>query len=130
VGAGARCCICSERRRDFLRSLELLGAWMPMCFNCSGVVAHLDPMPQTIAGVREAVRRERRQGERRVGKADSRVFQYDRRSLDRRCGRGCDDDWVVIDEEMIVEIAELFEASERPRVEDDADLTCILERPL
>jgi hypothetical protein len=131
VGAGARCCICAERRRDFLRGHELLGAWMPMCFNCSGVVAGLDPMPQHIAGIREAVRRERRTAERRIGKRDTRVFQHDRRGLDRRLARPSDDDWLLIDEEMILEIHELFErGADRPRLDDDADLTCIRERLL
>jgi hypothetical protein len=105
VGIGARCCICAERRRDLLRSMELLGAWMPMCYACSGRANSLDPMPATLGEIRTALRRERRELERRHGKADTRVFQHDRRGDDRRglrVARG--DEWLDIDEEMILEV--------------------------
>lgn len=105
VGLGARCCVCSERRREQLRSVELLGAWMPMCFACSGRAMQLVPLPRTVAGIREALRRERRHDDRRGDRKDTRVFQYDRRNDDRRRGRSpTADDCVVIDDNMIVEI--------------------------
>ncbi len=102
VGVGARCVVCLERRRRLLRSVELLGGWHPVCFSCHGQLQTLEPMPATIADVRTALTRERRAGDRRVGKADTRVFQYERRVGQRRVLR--DGEWVAIDEEMIVEM--------------------------
>ena len=47
VGMGAKCTTCNEKRRRFLKSVELFGAWKPMCFNCAGQLLDLDPMPPT-----------------------------------------------------------------------------------
>lgn len=134
VGLGARCCVCSERRRDHLRSIELLGAWMPMCYSCSGRAMTLDPLPRTVAGIREALDRDRRADDRRGGKRDTRVFQYDRRNDDRRSGRSsAPDDYMVIDEGMIVEIEEILDDGS-PSSEASADLredlTRIREMPM
>ncbi len=105
VARGAKCCVCNERRRDFLKSIELHGAWAAMCFSCHGRATRLAPLPDTIAGLREALSRDRRDDDRRFGKRDTRVFQYDRRSDDRRLGRARTiDDVQAIDDEMIVEI--------------------------
>ena len=102
VGLGARCITCNEKRRRFLKSVELFGGWKPMCFNCAGQVMDLDPMPATVEGLREAVSRERRKLDRRVGKVDSRVFKYERRVGERRDGRE-----VIppVDDEMIIEVS-------------------------
>ena len=118
VGIGARCCVCSERRRETLKSIELLGSWMPMCYTCSGRAMTLTPMPQTLAGIRTALIRERRAEERRGVKRDTRVFQYDRRGDDRRAGRTArGDDWFDIDDGMIVEMAvERVDRSDAPDV--------------
>jgi len=121
VGIGARCLACNDRRRRVLRSVELLGAWHPMCFNCHGQALALDPMPPTIAELKVTLERERRAKDRRIGKPDSRVFVYERRVGERRAGRG--DDGVPIDEEMIVEIT-----IEQDPSEVGADLTQIRER--
>lgn len=121
VGLGARCVTCSEKRRRFLKSVELFGGWQPMCFNCAGQLLHLDPMPTTVAGLKEAVSRERRKRDRRVGKADSRVFQYERRVGERRAGR---EDYPIVDDEMIIEVS--VEAGEGGG-EDFEDLTQIRE---
>ena len=102
VGAGARCVTCLERRRRLLLSVELLGGWHPMCFSCHGQAQALAPMPTTIADLRVALTRERRQVDRRVGKPDSRVFQYERRVGQRRELR--DGEWVSIDDDMLVEM--------------------------
>lgn len=100
VGVGARCVTCSERRRRVLRTVELFGSWKPMCFNCVGQVLALDPMPMTIAGLRERVSRERRRTDRRLGsKRDGRVFCTERRVGERRV-----DQYVAIDDDMIIEI--------------------------
>lgn len=120
VGIGARCVTCDEKRRRFLKTVELFGGWMPMCFNCSGMVMPLEPMPQTIKLLREYVSRERRKRDRRWGKADGRVFVYERRVGERRFGR--EDDCPAVDDDMIIEVtfeAELFDGP------DPEDITAI-----
>jgi hypothetical protein len=134
VGLGAQCAVCAERRRDLLRGLELLGSWMPMCYACSGQAMRLEPLPQTLAGIRRALIRERRERERRFGKKDTRVFQYDRRHDDRRLPReGDDSDWVFIDDDMIVEVGDAKAQSagsfaDADKVDrEDEELTRILD---
>jgi len=119
VGIGAACRICGERRRAYLKSVELLGSWSPVCYNCAGRMATLDGMPQSVAGIRALLTRERRADARRIGRADGRVFPYERRGRDRRAAEveieiEVEDDAFAaaepahrIDEAMIVEIAEL-----------------------
>lgn len=102
VGLGARCVVCAERRRRMLRGVELHGAFYPMCFSCAGQAMLLDPLPPTLAAIKVALTRERRGGDRRVGRADTRVFQYERRIGQRRAGRGDDGD--PIEDDMIVEM--------------------------
>ncbi|MEZ4400623.1 MAG: hypothetical protein R3B06_11425 [Kofleriaceae bacterium] len=135
VGAGARCVLCLERRRRVLRSVELVGAWHPVCFSCHGQVQALEPVPPTIAEIRAALTRERRTGDRRFGKADSRVFQYERRVGQRRELR--DGEWVTIDDDMLVEMtveggepapAPVFAMPPGATDSDFEDLTRILER--
>lgn len=104
VGMGAKCTTCTEKRRRFLKSVELFGAWKPMCFNCAGQLLDLDPMPNTIAGLREAISRERRKRDRRIGKPDSRVFRYERRVGERR-DHLRDVDCPVVDDDMIIEVS-------------------------
>ncbi len=103
VGAGARCSTCSEKRRRFLKSVELFGQWQPMCFNCAGQLLDLDPMPPTIAALRLAISRERRARDRRIGKTDSRVFRYERRVGQRRTDSR--EDCPAVDEDMIIEVS-------------------------
>src|SRR6202000_3378607 len=91
----------NKRRRRFLRSFKLFGAWKPMCFNCAGQLLVLDPMPATIAALKLAISRERRKIDRRIGKPDSRVFRYERRVGERRSDR----EFPVIDDEMIIEVS-------------------------
>jgi hypothetical protein len=99
---GARCTTCPEKRRRFLKTVELYGAWKPMCFNCAGVLLQLVPMPTTIAALKDAVSRERRARDRRWGKTDSRVFVYERRVGERRFGR--EGDAPPVDDDMIIEV--------------------------
>ena len=117
--------MCSERRRDFLKSVELLGNWMPVCYTCSARAARLAPMPQTVAGIRSALSRDRRNTSRRRGKSDDRVFRHDRRTGDRRGLRDGADD-IAVDDEMIVAIMDL--AAKLDAV--DEELTRIVERPV
>jgi len=120
VGAGARCVTCGEQRKRVLKSVELFGNWKPMCFNCAGQVAQLEPMPSTIAGLKLAVSRERRRLDRRLGKPDTRVFRYERRVGERRLER----DVAVIDDDMIIEVTVEGDGAG----EDFDDLTAIRER--
>lgn len=100
VGVNATCITCNEKRRRLLKSVELFGGWKPMCFSCSGQLLHVDPLPLTIAGLKDALSRERRKKDRRIGKADSRVFQYERRVGDRRNDRVLE----LADDDLIIEI--------------------------
>jgi len=123
VGIGARCVTCSEKRRRVLKAVELYGGWKPMCFNCSGQLLHIVPLPATMAELRVVVSRERRNTDRRVGKADTRVFVYERRVGDRRSVRG---DYPQIDDDMIIEVT--IEAASDDAVDVDFDdLTQIRE---
>jgi hypothetical protein len=101
VGMGAKCVTCPEKRRRVLRAVELYGNWKPMCFNCAGQLLHLTPMPPTLAELRAVVSRERRRTDRRWGKADSRVFRYERRVGQRRTDR---EEFPPIGDEMIIEV--------------------------
>lgn len=149
VGLGASCRLCGERRRTYLKSMELLGGWATTCHTCAGLVARLDPMPATLAGVRDALRRDRRQTERRLDALDDHPPASERRTGDRRALErrrtsrlaagaatrsssvlahdGLCDDAPLVDDEMVVEIAEL--ASELESLAHDlgevADLTRI-----
>jgi hypothetical protein len=100
VGLNAQCITCDEKRRHVLRNVEIFGGWRPMCFNCSGQVASITPMPRTLTSLRDLLSRERRRRDRRIGRSDTRVFQYERRAIDRRDGRAP----LPIDDEMIIEI--------------------------
>lgn len=102
VGMGARCVICAERRRRMLRGIELHNAFLPMCFSCAGQTMALDPLPATITELKTALTRERRGVDRRLGRADTRVFQYERRIGQRRSVRG--EEWALIEDDMIIEI--------------------------
>jgi hypothetical protein len=102
VGLGARCTLCGEQRQPLLRSIELLGGWRPMCFNCNGQVAQLDPMPRTILGLRTALSRDRRKRDRRDSRPDPRPAA-DRR--ERRVGaRRTTGREAAVDDDMVIEI--------------------------
>ena len=116
VGLGARCVVCTERRRRMLRGVELHGAFYPMCFGCAGQAMNLDPMPITVAALKQQLTRERRGPDRRFGRPDTRVFQYERRVGQRRAGR---EDGEQIDDDMIIEIF----------VEDDVGVAATVVAP-
>lgn len=110
VGLGACCTLCGDRRRENLKSVELLGAWMPACHNCAARAMSLDPLPRSIAAIREQLARDRRADERRVGKRDTRVFRRERRADERRRSERNGESRnpiALIDDEMILEIEEL-----------------------
>lgn len=131
VGLGALCCMCGDRRHGLLKSVELLGAWVPICHNCSALAKSLQPMPQTISAIRETLNRDRRDTERRWGKRDSRVFRYNRRGDERRIPREPGE--AGVEDDMIIEISELVSELEllslEPAGKSRADLTSIQDRP-
>jgi hypothetical protein len=115
--------MCTERRREFLKSVELLGNWMPICYACASRAAKLAPMPQTIGAIRKALQRDRRQLDRRRGARDTRVFQHNRRSDERRAPRAAE---IPVDDDMIMEILDLA-----ARIESsEDDLTRIVDARL
>src|SRR5262249_18244527 len=69
--------------------------------NCAGQILVLQPMPATIAALRDLVSRERRKRDRRIGKPDTRVFRYERRVGERRAGR---EELPAVDDDMIIEV--------------------------
>lgn len=119
VGLGAFCRMCGERRRAHLKSVELLGSWVPCCHNCSARIDALTEVPASLTAIRQRLDRERRQRPRRLGRSDTRVFPYERRDDDRRrsrLGRGTEappslsreaEGMHPVDDAMIVEIEEL-----------------------
>jgi hypothetical protein len=106
VGMGAACISCPDRRRDNLRLVELLGAWVPMCFNCAGRTMRLRVLPRTLEGIRSSLRRDRRHDDRRCGLPDTRETRAERRGLERRSvGHAVDGDLLLVeDTEMILEL--------------------------
>jgi hypothetical protein len=107
VGIGAACCMCNERRRGYLRLVELLKAWMPMCHNCAARATQLSPMPQSIEEIRHRLDRDRRAKDRRGGRTDTRVFQRERRGLERRAvGHARGEDLMLLADEDIMIIPE------------------------
>ncbi len=103
VGVGAKCCVCGERRRNTLKSVELLGAFWPTCCNCEAEIAALDEIPQSMAGIRNALLdRERRRGDRRIGRGDKRELREERRAEERRTERRTQP-WETLDGDLLVE---------------------------
>ena len=106
VGLGAACVMCGERRREHLKQVELLRAWLPMCHNCAARTAEMSPLPPTVEEIRSRLHRERRRVERRGGRPDTRVFPRERRgAVDRRDAIQLDEIlYQVEDEDIILEI--------------------------
>jgi hypothetical protein len=84
VGRGAVCTVCFEKRRDQLRLMELHARSIPLCHACTARIGRLSEIPASIDGVRQALRRDRRDADRRDGKLDHRIFPRERRVGERR----------------------------------------------
>jgi len=84
VGRGAACLVCYEKRRDQLKMMELLGRSVPMCHGCAARIIRLDQIPASMSALRKALRRDRRDGDRRTGGLDRRIFPRERRVGERR----------------------------------------------
>ena len=68
-----------------LKLVELKGRSLPFCHGCAAQVLRLPDVPETIDELRQVLRRERRDGERREGEAvDQRIFPRERRVGERR----------------------------------------------
>jgi hypothetical protein len=84
VGRGATCTVCFEKRRDQLKLVELHGRSMPLCHGCAARISRMDDVPESIDGLRQALRRDRRYADKRTGKIDHRIFPRERRVGERR----------------------------------------------
>jgi hypothetical protein len=129
VGRGATCTVCFEKRRDQLKLVEVHGRSMPLCHGCSARVMRMDEIPDSIDGIRNALRRDRRLADKRSGKMDHRIFPRERRVGERRGPpRGADvtgqpgyENTMLADmDEIIVELAEAdMEEVEQTVVRED-----------
>ena len=85
MGRGATCTVCFEKRRDQLKLVELHGRSMPLCHGCAARIARMDDIPESVDGLRGALRRDRRLADKRAGtKVDHRIFPRERRVGERR----------------------------------------------
>ena len=85
VGRGAACTVCGEKRRAQLKLVELQGRSLPFCHGCAAQVMRLPELPETVEELRQALRRDRREEDRRAGsKVDQRIFPRERRVGERR----------------------------------------------
>ena len=84
VGRGAACVVCGEKRRAQLKLVELQRRSLPFCHGCAVQVMRLPDLPPTIEELRQALRRDRREADRRTGKVDQRIFPRERRVGERR----------------------------------------------
>lgn len=84
VGRGAACTVCGEKRRAQLKLVEIWRRSLPFCHGCAAQVMRLPEIPVTVEELRYALRRDRRDADRRAGKADQRMFPRERRVGERR----------------------------------------------
>jgi hypothetical protein len=84
VPRGALCVLCTDRRRENLRLVELGGRSVSLCHLCAARVHKMADAPLTLDELRMSLRRDRREVERREGSLDRRVFPRERRVGDRR----------------------------------------------
>jgi hypothetical protein len=84
VPRGAICALCTDRRRENLRLVELRGRSVSLCHLCAARMHKMANNPLTLEELRASLRRDRRKTERREGGADRRIFPRERRVGDRR----------------------------------------------
>jgi hypothetical protein len=124
--------VCFEKRRDQLKLVELHGRSMPLCHGCGARIARMEDVPESIDGLRLALRRDRRYGDKRSGKVDHRIFPRERRVGERRspprnpfaeaaASEGYENTMLADMEEIIVELAEAdMEEVEQTQVRETA----------
>jgi hypothetical protein len=84
VGRGAQCAVCTEKRRDHLRLVELHSRSVPLCHICAARTVKLGEVPPTLELLRSTLRRDRRADDRRADSLDRRIFPRERRVGERR----------------------------------------------
>jgi hypothetical protein len=84
VGRGASCMACGEKRRAQLKLAEIQGRSLCFCHGCAAQVMRLAELPATVEELRHALRRDRRDDDRRHDKLDHRIFPRERRVGERR----------------------------------------------
>jgi len=84
VPRGASCVLCTDRRREHLRLVEFGGRSVSLCHLCAARLHKMADVPLTLEELRSALRRDRRELERRGEGRDRRVFPRERRVGDRR----------------------------------------------
>jgi len=84
VGRGASCAVCQEKRRDHLRLVELHNRSLPLCHICAARTVKLSKVPPTLEQLRQTLRRDRRDQDRRTDGLDRRIFPRERRVGERR----------------------------------------------
>src|SRR6266571_3906903 len=106
AGYGATCATCGERRLPYLKLMELMGSWLPMCGNCALRAARLERVPGTLDGLRLMLSRDRRGGDRRRGRPDLRFDRVERRGLERRAVGTYPGEEICVDDhpEIIMEL--------------------------
>jgi hypothetical protein len=68
-----------------LKLVELKGRSLPFCHGCAANLLRLPEIPESVEELRHALRRDRRDGDRRDGeKVDQRIFPRERRVGERR----------------------------------------------
>jgi len=68
-----------------LKLVELKGRTLPFCHGCAAQLLRLSDIPDSIEELRHALRRDRRDGDRRGDeKVDQRIFPRERRVGERR----------------------------------------------
>jgi hypothetical protein len=74
-----------EKRRAMLKLVELKGRSLPFCHGCAAQLLRLSDIPESVEELRQALRRDRRDGDRRGDeKVDQRIFPRERRVGERR----------------------------------------------
>jgi hypothetical protein len=68
-----------------LKLVEVKGRSLPFCHGCAALMLRLPDVPETVEELRQVLRRERRQADRRHGiRVDQRIFPRERRVGERR----------------------------------------------
>ena len=84
MGRGAACVICFEKRREQLKMMELHTRSVPIWHGCGARILRLDQIPSSVDGIRQALKRDRRDLDRRGDGLDRRIFPRERRVGERR----------------------------------------------